>query len=73
MDEEEDGSKSDDDFDAIDADPKIDEEELINKKSPYKQKFIREFKELFSETLNPSVLKMPPNKEKVKTSPLEQA
>ena len=32
----------------------MDEDELISKKSPYEQKFIREFRQLFSETLNPS-------------------
>ena len=39
--------------DGIDTDKKIDEEELISKKSPYEQKFIKEFRQLFSETLNP--------------------
>ena len=64
---EEDGSESDDEFNAIDADPKVDKEELINKKSPYEQKFIREFRELFSETLNPSrYLKCPPMKIKLR-------
>ena len=40
---------------------------MINKKSPYEQKFIREFRELFSETLNLSrYLKCPPMKIKLR-------
>ena len=52
-DEEDEESESDDGFDETETDPKVDEEELISKKSPYEQKFIREFRQLFSETLNP--------------------
>ena len=35
-------------------DPKADKEALINQKSPYKQKFIREHRSLFSKSLKPS-------------------
>merc|ERR1712041_36552 len=43
------------------------EEELISKKSPYEQRFIKEFRQLFSETLNPSrYLKCPPMKIKLR-------
>ena len=53
--------------DGIAEEKKIDEEELINTKSKYEQKFIREFRQLFSETLNPSrYLKCPPMKIKLK-------
>ena len=52
--DKEDGSELDDRFDEVDTDHKVDEEELISRKSPYEQKFIREFRKLFSETLNPS-------------------
>ena len=37
-----------------DSSPKVDEEALIRQKSPYVQKFIRDHKSLFSETLKPS-------------------
>ena len=51
----------------VDTNPKTDEEKLINQKSPYEQKFIREHRELFSESLNPSrYLKCPPMKIKLK-------
>ena len=46
-------------YDDVDGDDnagsnsKVDEEELIKTKTPYEQKFIREFRSLFSETLNP--------------------
>ena len=36
------------------ADRDVDEETLIKQKSPYKQKFIREHRQLFSESLDPS-------------------
>ena len=40
---------------------------MINQKSPYEQKFIREHRELFSESLNLSrYLKCPPMKIKLK-------
>ena len=45
----------DDDFDGEDnagSSSKVDEEELIKTKTPYEQKFIREFRSLFSKTLN---------------------
>ena len=47
---------NDDDFEGDDnagSNSKVDEEELIKTKTPYEQKFIREFRCLFSETLNP--------------------
>ena len=54
----------DDDFDGDDnagSNSKVDEEELIKTKTPYEQKFIREFRSLFSETLNPKrFMKNPP-------------
>ena len=34
--------------------PKVGEEALIRQKSPYKQKFIRDHRSLFSESLKPS-------------------
>ena len=52
--EEDHESESEDGFDETETDPKVDEDQLISKKSPYEQKFIREFRQLFSETLNPS-------------------
>ena len=56
-----DDSDSDDGFDEADKDSKVDEEELIKTKSRYEQSFIREFRQLFSETLSPSrFLKCPP-------------
>ena len=55
---------NDDDFDGDDnagSNSKVDEEELIKTKTPYEQKFIREFRSLFSETLNPErFMKCPP-------------
>ena len=64
---ERDDSDSDDGFDETDKDPKIDEEELIKTKSRYEQSFIREFRQLFSETLSPSrFLKCPPMKIKLR-------
>ena len=63
---EEDSDKEEED-DGIAEEKAIDEEELIKMKSPYEQKFIREFRQLFSETLNPSrYLKCPPMKIKLK-------
>ena len=54
----------DDDFDGDDnagSNSKVDEEELIKTKSLYEQKFIREFRSLFRETLNPKrFMKCPP-------------
>ena len=51
------------------TDRDVDEETLIKQKSPYKQKFIREHRKLFSETLDPSrYLKCPPMKIKLKQS-----
>ena len=54
----------DDDFDGDDnagSSSKVDEEELIKTKTQYEQKFIREFRSLFSETLNPDrFMKCPP-------------
>merc|ERR1712082_137096 len=56
-----DDSDSDDGFDESDQDVKVDEVELIKKKSKYEQSFIREFRQLFRETLSPSrFLKCPP-------------
>ena len=50
-------------------DRNVDEEALIKQKSPYEQKFIREHRELFSKTLNPSrYLRCPPMKIKLKQS-----
>ena len=53
-----------DDFDGDDntgSNSKVDEEELIKTKSPYEQKFKREYRSLFSETLNPErFMKCPP-------------
>ena len=50
-----------------DSSPKVDEEALIRQKSPYVQKFIRDHKSLFSETLKPSrFLHCPPMKIKLK-------
>ena len=50
-------------------DSDVDEETLIQQKSPYEQKFIREHRQLFSESLNPSrYLKCPPMKIKLKQS-----
>ena len=64
---EETDSEPDEEGDGIDADKKINEEELISKKSPYEQKFIKEFRQLFSETLNPlRYLRCPPMKIKLK-------
>ena len=52
---------------STETNPKTNEEELINQKSPYKQKFIREHRQLFSESLDPSrYLKSPPLKIKMK-------
>ena len=63
---EEDSDPEEED-DGIAPDKAINEEELIKTKSPYEQKFIREFRQLFSETLNPSrYLKCPPMKIKLK-------
>ena len=60
-------SDSDDGFDETDSDKKVDEEELIKKKSKYEQSFIRDFRQLFSETLSPSrFLKCPPMKIKLR-------
>ena len=54
-------------IDEMDRD--IDEETLIKQKSPYEQKFIRQYRQLFSESLNPSrYLKCPPMKIKLKQS-----
>ena len=54
-------------IDEMDSD--VDEETLIQQKSPYEQKFIREHRQLFSESLNPSrYLKCPPMKIKLKQS-----
>ena len=70
---EETDSEPDGEDDGIDTDKKIDEEELISKKSPYEQKFIREFRQLFSETLNPSrYLRFPPDENQVEASPVKQ-
>ena len=50
-------------------DKDIFEESLIKQKAPNEQKFIREHRGLFSETLNPSrYLKYPPMKIKLKQS-----
>ena len=66
-DDEETDSEPDKEDDGIDTNTKVDEEELISKKSPYKQRFIREFRQLFSETLNPSrYLRCPPMKIKLR-------
>ena len=47
--------------------PKVDEEALIRQKSPYEQKFIRDHRSLFSESLKPSrFLRCPPMKIKLK-------
>merc|ERR1712089_90530 len=63
---EEDSDKEEED-DGIAEEKAVDEEELIKMKSPYEQKFIREFRQLFSKTLNPSrYLKCPPMKIKLK-------
>ena len=46
---------NDDDFDGDDnsgSNSKVDEEDLIKTKTPHEQKSIREFRSLFSETLN---------------------
>ena len=43
----------DDDDDVDDTSKVMDEELLIKQKSPFEQKFIRDHKPLFSETLNP--------------------
>ena len=60
-DDEDEESESDDGFDEAGTDLKVDEDDLISKKSPYEQKFIREIRQLFSETLNPSrYLRCPP-------------
>ena len=60
-------SDSDDGFDETDSDRKVDEEELIRKKSKYEQSFLRDFRQLFSETLSPSrFLKCPPMKIKLR-------
>ena len=49
------------------TDRDVDEETLIKQKSPYEQKFIREHRKLFSETLDLSrYLKCPPMKIKLK-------
>ena len=54
----------DDNFDGDDnarSSSEVDEEELIKTKTPYEQKFIREFRSLFSKTLNPErFMKCPP-------------
>ena len=53
--DEEDSDQEEEDTDGIDEmDKDVDEESLINQKTPYKQKFIRKHRGLFSETLNPS-------------------
>ena len=69
-DNEETDSEPDEEDNGIDTDKKVNEEELISKKSPYQQRFIREFRQLFSETLNPSrYLRCPPMKIKLKQAP----
>ena len=51
--DEQGGDQEVEDMDGIDeTDRDIDEEALIKQKSPYEQKFIKEHRELFSETLN---------------------
>ena len=49
---------ADDDLEGEDegaeSSPKVDEEALIRQKSPYEQKFIRDHRSLFSESLKPS-------------------
>ena len=54
----------DDNFDGDDNTgygSEVNEEKLIKTKTPYKQKFIREFRYLLSETLNPDrFMKCPP-------------
>ena len=54
----------DDNFDGDDnagSGSEVNEEELIKTKTPYEQKFIREFRSLFRETLNPErFMKCPP-------------
>ena len=61
---------NDDDFDGDDnagSSSKVDEEELIETKTQYEQKFIREFRLLFSETLNlKRFMKCPPTKIRLK-------
>ena len=53
--DEQDGDQEVEDMDGIDeTDRDIDEEALIKQKSSYEQKFIREHRKLFSETLDPS-------------------
>ena len=55
---------NDNDFDGDDnagSSSKVDEEELIKTKTQYEQKFIRKFRSLFSENLNPDrFMKCPP-------------
>ena len=55
---------NDDDFDGDDnagSNSKVDQEGLIKTKTLYEQKLIREFRSLFSETLNPKrFMKCPP-------------
>ena len=43
-----------DEDEGAESSPKVDEESLIRQKSPYEQKFIRDHRSLFSETLKPS-------------------
>ena len=53
--DEQDGDQEVEDMDGIDeTDRNVDEEALIKQKSSYEQKFIKEHRELFSKTLNPS-------------------
>ena len=61
-DEEEDTDNDSEGEEGItETNPKADEEALINQKSPYEQKFIREHSSLFSESFKPSmVLMLPP-------------
>ena len=60
-------------YDDVDGDDnagsnsKVDEEELIKTKSPYEQQFIRAYRSLFSETLNPKrYMHCPPMKIRLK-------
>ena len=68
--DEQDADQEEEDNDGIDKmDKDVDEESLIKQKTHYEQKFIREHRGLFSETLNPSrYLKCPPMKIKLKQS-----
>ena len=68
--DDEESDQEEEDIDGIDEmDKDVDEESLINQKTPYEQKFIKEHRGLFSKTLNPSqFLKCPPMKIKLKQS-----